>query len=210
MKLYQSHNVNQMGLPTGLERRYYKFRRHHQPRSVQLGRCLNQRIPYPPRVVLYILPDDSIFRRKQVNGWDSQKGRKKVRCSLCFDIVDEDHGAAVQLFIFFFFKGFKQGSRKASRTKVKHPLSRTPRYEAINAKRKRTLIPRRKLKDKECCGKNVFSIKAKSMCIKQFEEETFLVSIFKQRKFCYLDITMCFQEAEQKATSLKSIEWDLL
>ena len=55
------------------------------------------------------------------------KRRKKVRCSLCFDMVDEDHRAAGQFFIFvffvfFFFKGFKHRSRKASKTKVKHPL----------------------------------------------------------------------------------------
>ena len=57
-------------------------------------------------------------------GWDSQKGGKKVRCSLCFDIVDEDHRAAGQFLVcvFVFFKGFKHRSRKASKTKVKHPL----------------------------------------------------------------------------------------
>lgn len=72
-------------------------------------------------MVLYILPDDSVFRRKQVIGWDSQKGRKKVRCSLCFDIVDEDHRAAVQLFIFFFFlrdlnKGLEKPAKPRSNT----------------------------------------------------------------------------------------------
>lgn len=74
-------------------------------------------------MVLYILPVDSIFKIKQVIGWDSQKGRKKAKCSLCFDIVDEDHGAAMQLSIFVsFLKRFKQRSRKDSKTKVKHPL----------------------------------------------------------------------------------------
>lgn len=40
-------------------------------------------------------------------------------------------------------------------------------------------------------------------------KKTFSVFIFKYRKFCYLDITLCSQEAEQTATSLNSIEWDL-
>ena len=41
-------------------------------------------------------------------------------------MVDEDHRAAGQFFIFvfvfFFFKGFKHRSRKVSKTEVKHPL----------------------------------------------------------------------------------------
>lgn len=72
-----------------------------------------------------------------------EEKRNTRRCSQCFDT--EDHRAAVKTF--FFLKGFRQRSRKASKTKVKLPLELPDLRPLIQKGGKEFLTSRRKVKD---------------------------------------------------------------